>query len=64
MRRTDFHYDLPAELIAQRPLATRSAARLLTLDGATGALADRQVRDIVDLVKPGDLSRRSFEPSG
>ena len=55
MRRTDFHYDLPPALIAQRPLAVRSAARLLSLDGSTGALADRAVRDLVDLVAPGDL---------
>ena len=55
MRRTDFHYHLPPGLIAQRPLAERSAARLLTLEGITGALADRAVRDLVDLVEPGDL---------
>jgi S-adenosylmethionine:tRNA ribosyltransferase-isomerase len=55
MRRSDFHYDLPSALIAQRPLAVRSAARLLTLDGSTGALADRAVRDLVGLVEPGDL---------
>ena len=54
MLRTDFDYDLPAELIAQRPLAARSAARLLALDGM-GGLADRAVRDLVELVRPGDL---------
>ena len=54
MLRTDFDYDLPPELIAQRPLASRSAARLLALDG-TGGLADRAVRDLVELVRPGDL---------
>ena len=46
VRRTDFHYDLPEELIAQAPLAERSASRLLALDGATGALADRQFREL------------------
>ena len=35
VRRTDFTYELPEELIAQQPLAERSASRLLTLDGAT-----------------------------
>lgn len=55
MRRTDFHYDLPEELIAQAPLAERSASRLLTLDGATGALADRQFRDLPTFIRPGDL---------
>jgi S-adenosylmethionine:tRNA ribosyltransferase-isomerase len=55
VRRTDFHYDLPEELIAQAPLAERSASRLLTLDGATGALADRQFRDLPALLHAGDL---------
>jgi S-adenosylmethionine:tRNA ribosyltransferase-isomerase len=55
VRRTDFTYELPPELIAQQPLAERSASRLLTLDGATGALADRQMRDLPELVVPGDL---------
>ena len=39
MQRTDFHFELPAELIAQRPATPRSASRLLALDGASGALA-------------------------
>lgn len=55
MRRADFSYELPPELIAQQPLAERSASRLLTLDGATGALADRQIRDLPGLLMPGDL---------
>ena len=55
MRRADFHYDLPESLIAQQPLAERSASRMLTLDGASGALADRQIRDFPALLAPGDL---------
>jgi S-adenosylmethionine:tRNA ribosyltransferase-isomerase len=55
VRRTDFHYDLPEELIAQAPLAERSASRLLTLDGATGALTDRQFRELPAFIRPGDL---------
>ena len=55
MRRADFAYDLPEELIAQTPLAERSASRLLTLDGSTGALADRSIRDFPDLLREGDL---------
>jgi S-adenosylmethionine:tRNA ribosyltransferase-isomerase len=55
VRRTDFTYDLPEELIAQQPLAERSASRLLTLDGATGVLADRQMRELPQLMAPGDL---------
>lgn len=55
MRRSDFHYELPEELIAQAPLAERSASRLLTLDGATGALGDRQFRELPTFIRPGDL---------
>jgi S-adenosylmethionine:tRNA ribosyltransferase-isomerase len=53
--RADFTYDLPAELIAQAPLPERSAGRMLVLDRATGALADRQVRDLPAFLGPGDL---------
>lgn len=50
----DFDYCLPPERIAQAPLAERSASRLLTLAG-NGALADRHIRDLPDLLQPGDL---------
>lgn len=55
MRRSDFHYELPPELIAQRPLERRSDSRLLCLDGVSGVCADRRFADIVELVRPGDL---------
>lgn len=55
MQRADFHYELPPELIAQRPLAERSASRLLQLDGTTGAVVDRQIRDLPALLQPEDL---------
>jgi S-adenosylmethionine:tRNA ribosyltransferase-isomerase len=55
VRRADFTYELPPELIAQRPLAERSASRLLVLDGATGAVQDRAVRDLPQLIRPADL---------
>jgi S-adenosylmethionine:tRNA ribosyltransferase-isomerase len=55
VRRADFHFDLPDDLIAQQPLAERSASRLLTLDGASGALADRQIRDFPQFLERGDL---------
>lgn len=55
MRRADFHFDLPPELIAQAPLPERSASRLLVLDGATGAVADRHFTDLPSLLRPGDL---------
>jgi len=55
MQRTDFHFDLPAELIAQRPAETRSAGRMLVLDGATGAHRDIRFRDFPALLEPADL---------
>lgn len=55
MKRTDFHYDLPQELIAQHPLAERSASRLLCLDGRDGSLAHRRFADLPGLLKPEDL---------
>lgn len=55
MHRRDFHYALPPDLIAQEPLAERSASRLLTLDGVTGEYADRTIRDLPGLLHPGDL---------
>jgi S-adenosylmethionine:tRNA ribosyltransferase-isomerase len=55
MRRTDFLFDLPPELIAQVPLPQRSASRLLCLDGANGALTDRQFMDLPSLLRPHDL---------
>jgi S-adenosylmethionine:tRNA ribosyltransferase-isomerase len=55
VRRADFHFELPEELIAQQPLAERSASRMLTLDGATGAIADRRIRDFPELLNAGDL---------
>jgi len=55
VRTADFRFELPPGLIAQTPLAERSASRLLTLDGATGAWADRAMRDLPDLLEAGDL---------
>jgi S-adenosylmethionine:tRNA ribosyltransferase-isomerase len=52
MKVADFDFDLPRELIAERPIEPRDAARLLVV-GAT--LADRHVRDLPDLLRPGDL---------
>ncbi len=52
---SDFYFHLPEDLIAQAPLADRSASRLLHLDRATGHLADRGFRDFPGLLRPGDL---------
>ena len=55
MQRSDFHYDLPPELIAQVPLGERRASRLLVLDGASGALEDRRFEELPALLERGDL---------
>ena len=60
MKKSDFHYDLPEELIAQAPLPERSASRLLLVppgDAAlsSGEFADMGVRDLPSLLQPGDL---------
>jgi S-adenosylmethionine:tRNA ribosyltransferase-isomerase len=55
MRRDDFDYQLPQELIAQFPAAERGASRLLHLNGVTGACTDHQFREILGLVAPGDV---------
>ena len=54
VKKTDFDFDLPPELIAQAPLPERSASRLLHLQ-ADGGRADRHVRDLPALLQPGDL---------
>jgi S-adenosylmethionine:tRNA ribosyltransferase-isomerase len=50
-----YDYVLPDDLIAQEPLADRSAARLLCVRRSDNALAHRHVRDLPDLLTPGDL---------
>ena len=55
MKKSDFHYDLPPELIAQAPLAERSASRLLVLGPDAPPYEDRQVRDLPEYLQPGDL---------
>ena len=55
MRRQDFYYDLPDELIARQPAAERRGSRLLSLNGESGALGDGTFDDILELVGEGDL---------
>ena len=52
MKLSDFDFDLPEELIAVRPARPRSSARLLLAQG--GAIADRVVSDLVEILQPGD----------
>jgi len=55
MQTKDFYFDLPEELIAQKPCPERGADRLMTLDRATGAVGDRLFSEIPDLIEPGTL---------
>lgn len=55
MKKSDFHFDLPPELIAQTPLDERSASRLLLLDVSAQSTQDRQLRELPDLLRSGDL---------
>ena len=55
MKKSDFHYELPEALIAQVPLAERSASRLLVVPPQGADFVDQQVRDLVQWLRPGDL---------
>ena len=55
MRRTDFSFELPEELIAQQPVAERTASRLLVLDGATGVTEDKVFTDLIEFLQAGDV---------
>lgn len=54
MKRQDFYYELPEELIAQDPLEDRSSSRLLVLDKESGAVSHHVFREIVDYIEEGD----------
>ena len=54
MKRQDFYYDLPEELIAQDPLEDRSSSRLLVLNKETGEVSHHIFKDIKDYLKKGD----------
>lgn len=54
MLRQDFYYELPEELIAQKPMEPRDASRLLVLSRKTGAWEDKHFRDILSYLRPGD----------
>jgi S-adenosylmethionine:tRNA ribosyltransferase-isomerase len=51
----EFDYQLPRELIAQRPLVSRDASRMMVLERAAGALRDQMFRDLPEVLEPGDL---------
>ena len=54
LKKSDFYFDLPKELIAQDPLADRASSRLLCLDKYTGATSHHVFREVVNYLKPGD----------
>jgi len=55
LKRSDFHFDLPAGLIAQHPLARRSDSRLLHLERKGGSIGDHSFTDLPSLLQPNDL---------
>lgn len=55
MRTTDFHYDLPDELIASQPLTDRAASRMMVIDRAAQTISHHQFRDFADLLPPDHL---------
>ena len=55
MRVSDFHYELPEELIAQHPAPERTGSRLLCLDADTGLMEDRRFDELPALLREGDL---------
>ncbi|MBO4899582.1 MAG: tRNA preQ1(34) S-adenosylmethionine ribosyltransferase-isomerase QueA [Lachnospiraceae bacterium] len=54
MKKSDFYYDLPEELIAQDPLTDRASSRLMVLDKLSGSIEHRTFRDITGYLKKGD----------
>ena len=54
LKKSDFYFDLPQELIAQDPLEDRSASRLLVLNRETGAVEHHHFKEIVNYLRPGD----------
>ena len=54
MKKSDFYFDLPQDLIAQTPIAQRDHSRLLHLDKETGEIAHRHFFDVTDYLHPGD----------
>lgn len=59
LKRSDFGFALPEELIAQSPPAVRGASRLLALDGVTGRCTDLLFRELPTLLQAGDLLVRN-----
>ena len=54
-QRTDFQFELPAELIAQQPMSDREASRLLIVSAKDSSVEDKNFVDFIDYLNPGDL---------
>lgn len=54
MKRSDFFYDLPQELIAQTPVEPRDSSRMLVMNKVSGEIEHRVFRDVIDYFRPGD----------
>lgn len=54
MKRSDFYYDLPNELIAQTPIEPRDSSKLLVMNKKTGVIQHKIFNEISELLKPGD----------
>ena len=54
LKKSDFYFDLPEELIAQDPLLDRSSSRLLKLDKVTGEVEHHHFREVINYLEPGD----------
>ena len=55
MKRSEFHFDLPPDLIAQHPAPDRDGARLLVVDAQSGTWSHRAIRDLPELIPAGSL---------
>ncbi len=54
MKKSDFYYDLPKELIAQHPIEPRNASRLMVLHKKSGTVEHKVFSDLSDFLRPGD----------
>ena len=54
MKKHDFYYDLPNELIAQTPIEPRDASRMMVVNRQTGEIEHKHFYDVVDYLNPGD----------
>ena len=55
MKRSDFYYDLPQELIAQHPIEPRNASRMMVIDRMSGDIEHRHFYNLCDFLRKGDL---------